>query len=139
MNSYRNGLVKGDLLRAVVAINTKYAEAYDEFAPAHRPEDPIIGLIFKRAYDETLELIRDNGLDKLVVDGKIARDLAAKYLSAVQMCLCDLRDSGDHDAYAEYFRQVFPESEHPAYRDKYRYVFEKVVKLAVDEFRKRLK
>ncbi len=138
--SVRNALIKHELIRAVIVVNSRHVLDNSIWAfPPNLADWEIKEKTLLKAKDETLNWISKTVLAGFVEKEKITPDHGICFRQAVDRYLLDLLYSRGVDLLPAYFREVMPKSEHPRYLDGYKHIFETTIHKAVEDFQHRAK
>ncbi len=131
-----------DLIAAVTAVHVRYMV---EEAPMPSPEMSQMQFVAREQLEielkATLQWFRDDLLTACVAKRKLTDIEAARFAEAAELYLRDSTNGGIvHPAsYGSYFRQVHPVEIGTQYVEKYKTMFETLIKKAEDHFAERIR
>ncbi len=139
-NDLQNCLKKHELLRAVIAANSRYAEIYCDL-PSRliSPAESAIRTASNEALHETMTWVRQNTIRKFLEKGRISPEEAEQFQSAVDNYLTDLGYDGDADPKPDYYFEIMPESFTRDNLRQHKYILDTIFKEAHDHFVESLK
>jgi len=141
LTDYQNFLKIHELISVVIAVNAEYVEIGalpNSSAPS--PKRDLIRKVVEETRLATMSYIEKDVLPGYVGKGTISTDEAARLLLACDSYMLDWCTMGETDLKPVYFRQYMPIGTHgQVYLEKYKYVFETMLCMAVDNFGNRAK
>lgn len=130
---------KSDLVRAMVRIYFRYIEiegfGIEPFANPH--EEPVRAEI-RRIGQETLQWLRNGLLARFLEKQRLQESESEPLVGAVETYLIDRFEGNGADALPDYFREALPGISAKEYLSSYKYVFETLIKSAIEEMRRRI-
>ncbi|MEW5995899.1 MAG: hypothetical protein AB1744_16100, partial [Candidatus Zixiibacteriota bacterium] len=135
----QNCVRKSELLSAVMAVNSKYADL-DGLFPQRgwTPEDTLLLKRAEQAINQTLGWLEQTVLADFIPKGRLTPEEAKRFIQAARCYLNDMVHCGQTDLIPQYFRENLPPGTHARYLRDYKYLFETAINKAVAEFRRRL-
>lgn len=141
-SNYPSVIREVDLIAAVTAVHVRYMV---EEAPMPSPEMSQMQFVAREQFEieltATLQWFRDDLLAEWVGKRKLTELEASRYAEAAELYLRDSTNGGImHPAsYGSYFRQVHPAEIGALYVEKYKTLFESLIKKAEDHFAERIR
>lgn len=136
----QNFVRKQDLISAIISVNERHVEIDGmQSSSIPWPDKSLLRTEVDKARKDTLNWAKHNIISDFVTKKRISSVESGLFLSALEKYLIDFGYNGDTDPIPEYYREVMPRDQHKSYLKDHKYVFETIIRNALEDFKRRLR